>query len=182
MKKPPKTVSPKTVPPGVPGHHWAADEIVAPSLIALKAWYDEARGQGTKAERPMVAFAELPPVETLPGVSDLAIVEVRADGRYPYIATGEGYRRTVMVGGGPGLKPGPDGVTAETRPVIRQHFGLAIAQRGPFHVSVTRWDGPKILQYDRLILPLDDGSKGPDGGEITHLLVGEAFLRLAKTG
>lgn len=24
--------------------HYAADEIVAPALIALKAWYDEARG------------------------------------------------------------------------------------------------------------------------------------------
>lgn len=182
MKKPPKTV-----PPGVPGHHWAADEIVAPGLIALKAWYDEARHAGTKQERPMVAFSALPPVETLPGVGDLAIVEVREDGTFPYIASGEGYRRTAEVGGGPGLKPGPDGVVAETRPVICQHFGLAIAQRGAFHVSVTRWDGPKILQYDRLILPLDDGTGGPShhddgGGEITHLLVGEAFLRLAKPG
>ncbi len=172
MKRPPKNV-----PPGEPGHHWAADEIVAPSLIALKAWYDEARGT-----RAIVPFAELPHVETLPGVTDLAIVEVRADGSYPYLATGEGYRRTAAVGGGPGLQPGPDGVMAETRAVIRQHFGLAIAQRGPFHVSVTRWDGPKILQYDRLILPLDDGRPGREGSEITHLLVGEVFLRLAKTG
>lgn len=182
MKKPPKTVSPKTVPPGVPGHHWAADEIVAPGLIALKAWYDEARGAATKAERPMVAFQALPHVETLPGVTDLAILEVRSDGTYPYIAIGDGYCRTAEVGGGPGLQRGPDGVVAETRAVIRQHFGMAIAQRGPFHVSVTRWDGPKILQYDRLILPLDDGKGGAQGGEITHLLVGEAFLRLAKTG
>lgn len=177
MKRPPKTV-----PPGVPGHHWAADEIVAPGLIALKAWYDEARGAGSAAERRMVAFDALPPVETLPGVSDLAIVEVRGDGSFRYIASGEGYRRTAEVGGGPGLVPGPDGVVVETRSVIRQHFGLAIAQRGAFHVSVTRWDGPKILQYDRLILPLDDGTGGPEGGEITHLLVGEAFLRLAKPG
>ena len=41
MKKPPKTV-----PPGVPGHHWAADEIVAPSLIALKAWMRKHYGPG----------------------------------------------------------------------------------------------------------------------------------------
>ena len=156
--------------------HYAADEIVAPALIALKAWYDEAR-EG----RPMAAFAALPPADmpqTLPGPTDLAIVEVTGDGRYPYIAMGEQYRRTAA------LAADPDGVTRETRPVVRQHFDLAIRQRGAFHVSVTRWDGPKILQYDRVILPLDDGgTTAPDGGgSVTHLLVGEVFLRVAKPG
>jgi hypothetical protein len=146
--------------------HYAADEIVAPALIALKAWYDEARDG-----RAMAAFAALPPRGTLPGPADLAIAEVRGDGRYPYLAMGEQYRRTAA------LSAGPDGVTLETRPVVCQHFDLATAQRGPFHVSVTRWDGPKILQYDRLILPLDDGA-----GTVSHLLVGEVFLRVAKPG
>jgi len=149
--------------------HWAADEIVAPELIALKAVYDEARGGAALA-----AYTALPPVETLPGVTDLALVTVDAERRFPYAAMGAGYRRTAAIGGG-GLVPGPDGRTCETRAVIRQHFGLAIAESRPVHVSVTRWDGPKILQFDRLILPLVDG----DGG-IDHLLVGEVFLRVAK--
>ncbi|MFC3676796.1 hypothetical protein [Ferrovibrio xuzhouensis] len=149
--------------------HWAADEIVAPALLALKAVYDEVRGNALLA-----AYSALPPVETLPGLADLAMVEVDADRRFPYQAMGEGYRRTAAIGGS-GLQPGPDGRTFETRPVIRQHFGLALSEARPFHVSVTRWDGPKILQFDRLILPLDDGR-----GEITHLLVGEVFLRVAK--
>ncbi|WP_298728093.1 hypothetical protein [uncultured Ferrovibrio sp.] len=165
-----------------PADRWAADEIVAPELIALKALYDQARG-----ERRMLAYADLPPVETLPGVTDLAIVKVGQEaGRYIYLAAGEGYHETAKVGGGEGLVPGPDGVTLERRPVIRQHFDLAVTERRPFHISITRWDGPKILQYDRLILPLDDGQSGPldgDGcGEVTHLLVGEVFLRLAKSG
>lgn len=161
-----------------PGH-WAADEIVAPELLALKAIYDEIAGS-----RGLAAWTALPPVETLPGVGDLAIVEVDAADRYPYLAIGEGYRRTAAVGmpKGGGLKPGPDGRTCETRAVIRQHFGLAIRERRPFHVSVTRWDGPKILQYDRLILPLDSGPAQGKAGEITHLLVGEVFLRVAKPG
>lgn len=146
--------------------HYAADEIVAPSLIALKALYDEGRGK-----RAMLAFADLPEAAALPGPSDLAIVEVPGDGRYLYLAMGETYRRTAA------LAAGPDGVTQETRPVVRQHFDLAITQRGAFHVSVTRWDGPKILQFDRLVLPLDDGQ-----GVVTHLLVGEVFLRVAKPG
>lgn len=149
--------------------HWAADEIVAPALIALKAWYDDLKG-----DRAMVAFAALPDLRTLPGVADLAVVEVHGDGRYPYLAMGEGYRRMAA------LVPGPDGVTIETRPVVRQHFDLACQERGAFHVSITRWDGPKILQYDRLLLPLDDGTG--KGGAITHLLVGEVFLRVAKPG
>lgn len=148
---------------------WAADEIVAPALLALKAVYDEVRGSA-----PLAAFAAMPPVETLPGLADLALVEVDGDRRFPYLAMGEGYRRTAAIGGS-GLLPGPDGRTCETRPVIRQHFGLALSEARPFHVSVTRWDGPKILQFDRLILPLDDSR-----GEITHLLVGEVFLRVAK--
>ncbi len=159
-----------------PTRHYAADEIVAPALIALKAWYDEARGL-----RDMAPFAALPPGHALPGPADLAIVEVRGDGRYPYVAMGEQYRRTACSGPG-ALAAGPDGVTLETRPVVRQHFDLAVTQRGAFHVSVTRWDGPRIQQYDRLILPLDDGSEAAAGGEITHLLVGEVFLRVAKTG
>jgi hypothetical protein len=156
--------------------HYAADEIVAPALIALKAWYDEARGQGTAHERAMPAFADLPPGQTLPGPGDLAIVDVHGDGRYVYLAMGDTYRRTAA------LAAGPDGVIQETRPVVRQHFDLAVSQRGAFHVSVTRWDGPKILQYDRLVLPLDDGTGGKAGGEIGHLLVGEVFLRVAKPG
>lgn len=164
-----------------PADHWAADEIVAPELIALKALYDEARGG-----RRLLAYADLPPMEALPGLRDLALVEVGAEaGRYVYLAIGEGYRATAAVGGG-GLKPGPDGVTLELRPVIRQHFDLTVAERRPFHISITRWDGPKILQYDRLILPLDDGrdgaAYGDGGGEVTHLLVGEVFLRVAKAG
>ncbi len=146
--------------------HYAADEIVAPTLIALKAWYDEARG--TKAMAP---FNALPEPHALPGPADLALIEVAGDGRYPYLAMGEQYRRTAM------LKPDADGVTRETRPVVRQHLDLALKQREAFHVSITRWDGPKILQYDRLILPLTDA-----GGEVSHLLVGEVFLRVAKPG
>ncbi len=157
--------------------HYAADEIVAPALIALKAWYDETRGH-----RPMAGFADLPlgPAlgAALPGPTDLAIVDVGGDGRYAYLAMGENYRHTAA------LAAGPDGVTIETRPVLRQHFDLAMAQRGAFHVSVTRWDGPKILQYDRLVLPLDDGAvnHADGGGMVTHLLVGEVFLRIAKPG
>jgi hypothetical protein len=154
---------------GGQGRAWAADEIVAPVLIALKAVYDEVRGPA-----PLAAFAAMPPVETLPGLADLALVEADADRRFPYLAMGEGYRRTAAIGGA-GLQPGPDGRIFETRAVIRQHFGLAIGETRPFHVSVTRWDGPKILQFDRLVLPLDDGR-----GDITHLLVGEVFLRVAK--
>lgn len=146
--------------------HYAADEIVAPALIALKAWYDEARGS-----KPMARFDILPEPHALPGPADLAILEVMGDGRYPYLAMGEQYRRTAA------LKPDADGITRETRPVVRQHLDLALAQGSAFHVSVTRWDGPRILQYDRLILPLDDGD-----GVVTHLLVGEVFLRVAKPG
>lgn len=146
--------------------HYAADEIVAPSLIALKAWYDEARGS-----RDMAAFGALPQPHDLPGPTDLALVEVMGDGRYAYLAMGEQYRRTAA------LKPDTDGVTRESRPVVRQHLDLAFEHRDAFHVSITRWDGPKILQYDRLILPLDDGA-----GTVTHLLVGEVFLRVAKPG
>ncbi len=146
--------------------HYAADEIVAPALIALKAWYDEARGS-----QAMAAFAALPEPHALPGPADLALIEVAGDGRYPYLAMGEQYRRTAA------LKPDADGVTRETRPVVRQHLDLALQQRDAFHVSITRWDGPKILQYDRLILPLTDA-----GGEVSHLLVGEVFLRVAKPG
>lgn len=154
---------------GEGGRPWAADEIVAPALIALRAVYDELRGPAA-----LPAFAALPPVEALPGVADLAIVAVDADRRFPYLAMGEGYRRTAAIGGA-GLQPGPDGRTFETRAVIRQHFGLAIDEARPFHVSVTRWDGPRILQFDRLVLPFVDGD-----GEISHLLVGEVFLRVAK--
>lgn len=146
--------------------HYAADEIVAPALIALKAWYDETRGSA-----PMAAFDLLPDPYALPGPADLAVVEVAGDGRYAYVAMGEQYRRTAA------LKLDADGVTRETRPVVRQHLGLALKQRGAFHVSVTRWDGPKILQYDRLILPLTDPA-----GAVSHLLVGEVFLRVAKPG
>lgn len=146
--------------------HYAADEIVAPALIALKAWYDEARGN-----KPMAPFDILPEPHALPGPADLAILEVMGDGRYPYLAMGEQYRRTAA------LKPDADGITRESRPVVRQHLDLALAQGSAFHVSVTRWDGPRILQYDRLILPLDDGD-----GVVTHLLVGEVFLRVAKPG
>jgi len=146
--------------------HYAADEIVAPALIALKAWYDEARGS-----KGMAAFDTLPPPHELPGPADLALIEVAGDGRYAYLAMGEQYRRTAA------LKPDADGVTRESRPVVRQHLDLAFEQRDAFHVSITRWDGPKILQYDRLILPLDDGA-----GTVTHLLVGEVFLRVAKPG
>jgi hypothetical protein len=148
------------------GRHYAADEIVAPALIALKAWYDEVRGA-----RAMAPFDALPAPHALPGPADLAIVDVVGDGRYAYLAMGEQYRRTAA------LKPDPDGVTRETRPVVRQHFDLAVDQGNAFHVSVTRWDGPRILQYDRLILPLTDSA-----GAISHLLVGEAFLRVAKPG
>ncbi len=146
--------------------HYAADEIVAPALIALKAWYDEARGG-----KPMAPFDQLPEPHALPGPADLALIEVAGDGRYPYLAMGEQYRRTAM------LKPDTDGMTRETRPVVRQHLDLALKQREAFHVSITRWDGPKILQFDRLILPLTDA-----GGEVSHLLVGEVFLRVAKPG
>lgn len=146
--------------------HYAADEIVAPELIALKALYDDLRGR-----QPLLAYDALPPVETLPGVSDLALVEALADGRYRYRAMGNGYRHTA----GAALKTAGDGTTAENRPVVLQHFDLAVTERRPVHVSVTRWDGPKILQFDRLVLPLTDGQ-----GEIGHLLVGEVFLRLAK--
>ena len=51
--------------------HYAADEIVAPALIALKAWYDEARGS-----KSMAAFDTLPPPHELPGPADLALIEV----------------------------------------------------------------------------------------------------------
>lgn len=146
--------------------HYAADEVVAPALIALKAWYDEARG-----DQPMAAFDRLPEPHTLPGPADLALIEVGGDGRYAYLAMGEQYRRTAA------LKPDADGVTRETRPVVRQHLDLALKQREAFHVSITRWDGPKILQYDRLILPLIDAD-----GAVSHLLVGEVFLRVAKSG
>ncbi|PJI43217.1 hypothetical protein [Ferrovibrio sp.] len=146
--------------------HYAADEIVAPALIALKAWYDEARGS-----KSMAAFDTLPPPHELPGPADLALIEVAGDGRYAYLAMGEQYRRTAA------LKPDADGVTRETRPVVRQHLDLAFEQRDAFHVSITRWDGPKILQYDRLILPLTDAE-----GSVSHLLVGEVFLRVAKPG
>lgn len=146
--------------------HYAADEIVAPALIALKAWYDEARGS-----KPMASFDILPEPHALPGPADLAILRVTGDGRYPYLAMGEQYRRSAA------LKPDADGITRETRPVVRQHLDLALAQGGAFHVSVTRWDGPRILQYDRLILPLADAA-----GAVSHLLVGEVFLRVAKPG
>jgi hypothetical protein len=146
--------------------HYAADEIVAPELIALQALYDDLRGQ-----QPMLAYDALPPVEALPGVADLALVEALADGRYRYLAMGNGYHHVA----GEALKAGADGTVIETRPVVRQHFDLAVTERRPVHVSVTRWDGPKILQYDRLILPLLDGR-----GEIAHLLAGEVFLRYAK--
>jgi hypothetical protein len=146
--------------------HYAADEIVAPALIALKARYDEARGG-----KGMAAFDALPPPHELPGPADLALIEVSGDGRYVYLAMGEQYRRTAA------LKPDADGVTRESRPVVRQHLDLAFEQRDAFHVSITRWDGPKILQYDRLILPLDDGA-----GIVTHMLLGEVFLRVAKPG
>lgn len=155
---------------------YAADEIQAPELIALKTVYDEARGAGTSAERAMAAFADLPAAETLPGLPDLAIVECLADRSYRYLAMGNGYARIAA------LKPGADGVVRETRPVVRQHFDLAINQREPFHVSITRWDGPKILQFDRLVLPLDDGTGGADGGIVTHLLTGDVFLRFARGG
>lgn len=152
--------------------HYAADEVVAPALIALKAWYDEARGK-----RVIAPLSVLPAdMSTLPGIVDLALVEVYDDGRFIYQAMGEGYRRTA------GLKPGVDGVVSETRPVIRQHFDLSMRERRAFHVSVTRWDGPKILQFDRLILPLDDGQGSGEASAISHLLVGEVFLRVAKPG
>jgi hypothetical protein len=152
--------------------HYAADEVVAPALIALKAWYDEVRDK-----RVIAPLTALPPdLSALPGIADLALVEVYDDGRFIYRAMGEGFRRTA------GLKPGPDGLVAETRPVIRQHFDLSMRERRAFHVSVTRWDGPKILQYDRLILPLDDGQGSGENSGISHLLVGEVFLRVAKPG
>lgn len=128
--------------------------------------YDDLRGQHT-----LLAYDALPPVEALPGVADLALVEALADGRYRYLAMGNGYRHVA----GEALKTGPDGTITETRPVVRQHFDLAVTERRPVHVSVTRWDGPKILQYDRLILPLLDRR-----GDIAHLLAGEVFLRFAK--
>lgn len=157
--------------------HYAADEVVAPALIALKAWYDEARGHGTAKPRMMAPLSALPPdLSTLPGIVDLALVEVYDEGRFVYRAMGDGFRRTA------GLKPGPDGVMEETRPVIRQHFELCMRERRAFHVSVTRWDGPKILQYDRLILPLDDGQGSGETSAIGHLVVGEVFLRVAKAG
>lgn len=157
--------------------HYAADEVVAPTLIALKAWYDEARSQDAAKPRVIAPLSALPSdLSTLPGIVDLALVEVYEDGRFIYRAMGEGFRRTG------GLKPGPDGLVAETRPVIRQHFDLSMRERRAFHVSVTRWDGPRILQYDRLILPLDDGQGSGENSAISHLLVGEVFLRVAKPG
>lgn len=62
----------------------------------------------------------------MPGPADLAILEVTGDGRYSYLAMGEQYRRTAA------LKPDADGVTRETRPVVRQHLDLALAQGVPF--------------------------------------------------
>ncbi|MEK9970363.1 MAG: hypothetical protein VW600_14580 [Ferrovibrio sp.] len=148
------------------GRHYAADEIVAPALIELKAWYDEARGP-----HAMAPFDAVPALDQLPGAADLALADVQQDGRYVYIAMGEQYRRLAA------LAAGPDGIAVETRPVVRQHFDIAIEQQAPFHVSITRWDGPRILQYDRLILPLRDGA-----GAVSHLLAGEVFLRVAKPG
>jgi hypothetical protein len=163
------------------GRHYAADEIVAPELIALKAWYDQARGS-----QAMATADAVPPLEQLPGAADLALAELRSDGRYAYLALGERYRRLAA------LRPKADGAIIETRPVVRQHFDLAIEQQAPFHVSITRWDGPRILQYDRLILPLRHGPEaggpeagGPDAsgtGAVRHLLAGEVFLRVAKPG
>ena len=149
-----------------PPRGWLADEVQAPSLVDLLAWYDKTRGT-----RPVLPVSALPALETLPGAADLALIEIEPYGNYRYRACGEAYRLLS------GLLADPDDVMRENRAVIRQHLDLAAREHRPFHVSITRWDGPNILQYDRLILPLDDGH-----GTISHLLVGEAFLRYARGG
>lgn len=149
-----------------PPRGWLADEVQAPSLVDLLAWYD-----ATRAGRPVLPVSALPALENLPGAADLALIEREPYGNYRYRAMGEAYRALS------GLVTDADGAMRESRAVIRQHLDLACRDGHPFHVSITRWDGPNILQYDRLILPLDDGH-----GSITHLLVGEAFLRYARGG
>jgi len=149
-----------------PPRGWLADEVQAPSLVDLLAWYNTARG-----ERAVLAMAGIPALSKLPGAADLALIEIEPYGNYRYRGMGKAYKALAA------LKPDGDGVTRESRAVIRQHLDFACREGHPFHVSITRWDGPKVLQYDRLILPLDDGQ-----GSITHLLVGEAFLRFARGG
>lgn len=143
-----------------PADHWAADEVVAPNLVALKAWYDSRR-----PKRRALPLADLPMLETLPGAADLALVAVSETGDFIYERLGAIYEKlSGQVVGQP-----------ETRRVPLQHLGLALRKEGPFHVSITRFEGPRILQYDRLILPLSG-----EGGHISHLLIGECFLRVAK--
>src|SRR3546814_17352235 len=102
------------------------------------------------------------------------MVEVDADRRFPYQAMGEGYRRTAAIGGS-GLQPGPDGRTCENRPVIPQHFGLALSAARSFPYSVTRWAGPKILQFDHLLIPPNDRQRAT-----TPPPAGGVFLRFAQ--
>ncbi|WP_374634315.1 hypothetical protein [Ferrovibrio sp.] len=143
---------------------WLADEIQAPSLLELNAWYTAARGANPLA--PVDAVGKL---TALPAADDLGLVEIMPDGSYLYRQIGPAYAKLSE------LRPDADGLTRETRAVMRQHLDLACSEAKPFHVSITRWDGPRILQYDRLILPLGDA-----GGIISHLLIGEAFLRVAR--
>jgi len=143
---------------------WLADEIQAPSLLELNAWYNQARG-----DQPLAPAATLGRLADLPAAEDLGLVEIMPDGAYLYRQIGRAYGQLSE------LKPDMDGLTRENRPVMRQHLDLVCREGKPFHVSITRWDGPRILQYDRLILPLCDA-----GGAITHLLIGEAFLRVAR--
>ncbi len=149
-----------------PPRGWLADEVQAPALVDLLAWYNATRG-----DKPVLPVAALPALAKLPGGDDLALIEIEPYGGYRYRSMGEAYKTLAS------LVPDGDDVTRESRAVIRQHLDLASREGHPFHISITRWDGPNILQYDRLILPLDDGH-----GAITHLLVGEAFLRYARGG
>jgi len=147
-----------------PPRGWLADEIQAPSLFELNEWYHARRGEAVFPPPDVI-----PDLAALPGGDDLAKLRIGPGDDYIYEAMGPAYRALSA------LLPGPDGRVHETRAVMRQHVGFVLGQKLPFHVSITRWDGPRILQYDRLLLPF-----GPDAGHITHLLVGEAFLRLAR--
>ncbi len=143
---------------------WLADEIQAPSLLELNAWYNAAR-----ADKPLAPANAIGKLADLPAADDLGLVQIMPDGSYLYRQIGPAYAKLSE------LRPDADGLTRESRAVMRQHLDLAGSEAKPFHVSITRWDGPRILQYDRLILPLTDAD-----GAITHLLIGEVFLRVAR--
>lgn len=147
-----------------PPRGWLADEIQAPDLVALNAWYESLPADKGLPDAPGAAS-----LEGLPGADDLALLRIEADGAMVYESQGQGYRQLA------GLLPDADGLIRETRAVMRQHVGIVLDQARPFHISITRWDGPRILQYDRLLLPF-----GLASARITHVLVGETFLRLAR--